>query len=225
MNMKFHTLALAALSALALSGPALSQVAGGSTTVEASVTESTTLAMGWSVKKTLMGQTVYNEAGRKVGEVEDLIIAPDRSVSYVIVGAGGFVGIGRHDVAVPMTQIRDLGGRLVMAGATPDSIKAMPAFDYATDDTRRDRYAALAMQDIVRGRTALAGLEKDASVASADAQARMGMQITSLRLDLQSAETKLSEMKQASASRWREFETDLNAARARVRAGADKATG
>ncbi|MBZ8143272.1 photosystem reaction center protein H, partial [Rubrivivax gelatinosus] len=69
---------LTAFAALGSAAPATAQVAGGSTTVETSVTESTRLAMGWSVKKTLLGKSIYNDAGQKVGEVEDLIIAPDR---------------------------------------------------------------------------------------------------------------------------------------------------
>ena len=109
---------LALLGALYASGPVQAQVAGGTTTVDTSVIESTTLAMGWSVKRTLMGKTIYNDSGQKVGKVEDLIISPDKSVSYVIVGAGGFVGIGRHDVAIPVTQIDDKSGKLVMPGAT-----------------------------------------------------------------------------------------------------------
>ena len=60
--------------------------------------------MGWSVKKTLMGKTIYNDVGQKIGTVEDLIVSPERNVSYVIVGAGGLVGVGRHDVAIPVAQ-------------------------------------------------------------------------------------------------------------------------
>lgn len=52
-----------------------------------------------------------------VGKVQDLIISPDANVSYVIVSAGGFVGIGRHDVAIPVTQIQGPSGKLVMTGA------------------------------------------------------------------------------------------------------------
>jgi sporulation protein YlmC with PRC-barrel domain len=89
--------------------------------------------MGWSVKKTLMGKTIYNDAGVKVGKVEDLIISPDKNVSYLIVGAGGFVGIGRHDVAIPVSQIQDKAGKLVLPGATKDTIKGMPEFAYAKD--------------------------------------------------------------------------------------------
>ena len=37
---------------------------------------------------------------------------PDRNVSSLIVGAGSFIGIGRHDVAIPVTQIQSRAGRL-----------------------------------------------------------------------------------------------------------------
>jgi len=66
----------------------------------------------------------------KVGKVEDLIVSPEKNVSYVIVGAGGFVGINRHDVAIPVSQIQNKAGKLVLSGATKASIKAMPEFVY-----------------------------------------------------------------------------------------------
>ena len=147
MTKKLTRLALAAIAVVGALGsavPAAAQVAGGTITVDTSVTEVTRLAMGWSVKKTLMGKTVYNDAGQKIGKVDDLIISPDKNVSFVIVGAGGFVGIGRHDVAVPVSQIQDKAGRLVMSGATKDTIKGMPEFTYATDTTRRDQFVAAA---------------------------------------------------------------------------------
>ena len=229
---KLSPIALAALTlagALCTAGPAAAQmvtpVAGGTTTVEASITESTKLAMGWSVKKTLLGKTIYNGTGDKVGKVEDLIISPDKMVSYVIVGAGGFIGIGRHDVAVPVTQIEDKGGKLVMAGATKDTIKGLPAFTYANDTTKRDAFVAAADKDIAKGRAAMATLERKASVAGADAKAKIDMDITALQLDLKSAEAKVADMKQATAVRWKEFEADVSAATARLRKSTDKAAG
>ena len=228
MKQNFSSVALAALTvlgALCGAGPVAAQVAGGTTTVEASVTESTKLAMGWSVKKTLMGKTLYNDAGSKIGKVEDLIISPDKSVSYVIVGAGGFVGIGRHEVAVPVTQIEDKAGKLVMAGATKDSIKAMPEFTYLTDTTKRDAFVAAADKDIAKGRAAVASLEKKAGTAAADAKVKLDADMTALRSDLKSAEAKLSEMRQAGALRWKEFEADVSAATARLRKSTEKASG
>ena len=228
MKKTHSSLALATLTlvgALCIAGLAAAQVAGGTTTVDATVTESTKLAMGWSVKKTLMGKTIYNEAGQKVGKVEDLIIAPDKNVSYVIVGAGGFVGIGRHDVAIPVTQIQDKAGKLVMAGATKDSVKAMPEFSYVTDTTKRDAFVAAADKDIVDGKAAVASLERKAGAAVAGAKTKIDADITALQSDVKSAETKLSAMKQATAVRWKEFEADVSAATARLRKSTEKALG
>ena len=209
--------ALAALGALCLAGPAAAQVAGGTTTVEASVTASTQLAMGWSVKKTLLGKTIYNDAGQKVGKVEDLIISPERNLSYVIVGAGGFVGIGRHDVAIPVSQIQDRAGRLVMPGATQDAIKALPEFAYAADTSQRDAFVAAADKDIARGKAKVADLEHKAGAASTDAKVKIDRQATALQGDVKAAESRLGEMKQAAAARWRDFEAGVNAATARLR--------
>ncbi|NZD55505.1 PRC-barrel domain-containing protein [Sphaerotilus montanus] len=216
---------LTAVGALCITGSATAQVAGGTTTVDTSVTESTKLAMGWSVKKTLMGKTIYNDAGEKVGKVEDLIISPDKSVSYVIVGAGGFIGIGRHDVAIPVTQIQDKAGKLVMAGATKDMIKAMSKFTYTTDTSRRDAFVTAADKDIAKGKEAVAGLEKKAGMAATEAKAKIDLDLAALRLDVKTAETRLAEMKQATAARWTEFEASVSAATARLRKSTEKAAG
>lgn len=224
MNTKLSRLALATLvltGVLGMADSVAAQVAGATI----SITESTQIASGWSVKKTLMGKTIYNDVGAKVGNVEDLIIAPDKSLSYIIVGAGGFVGIGRHDVAIPISQIQDQAGRLVMAGATKDLIKAMPAFAYMDGAARRKQFLAAADKDIASGKAKVADLEKKADAAGSDAKARITGQITVLQGDVKSAETKLDEMKAASASRWREFEVGVNAATARLRKSIETATG
>lgn len=56
-----------------------------------------------SAKKTRMGKSIYNDAGQKVGNVDDLIPSPDRKVTYFPVVAGGFGGSGRHDMAIPVS--------------------------------------------------------------------------------------------------------------------------
>jgi sporulation protein YlmC with PRC-barrel domain len=216
---------LATAATLCGAVPAQAQVAGATTTVEATVTESIQLARGWSVKKTLLGKTLYNDAGQKVGKVEDLIISPERNVSYVIVGAGGFVGIGRHDVAIPVSQVQDQKGKLVIAGATQDSIKALPAFTYVNDTARRDEFVAAADKDIANGKAKVADLEKKAGMAATDAKAKIDVQINSLQGDVKSAESELSKLKQASVVRWKEFEYGVNAATARLRKAVETATG
>ena len=222
-QLSLTTLALAA--ALVAASSAWAQVAGGTTVENVTVTAMTQLAMGWSVKKTLLGKTIYNEAGEKVGKVDDLIISPDRDVSYVIVGAGGFIGIGRHDVAIPVNQIKNQAGKLVMAGATKDMIKAMPQFTYASDTAERDRFVATAEADIKAGKAKVTELEKKGSAAASDAKAKIDQQIAALQGDLKAAESKLAEMKKATAVRWKEFEASVGAATARLRKSIDAATG
>ena len=89
------------------------------------------VATGWSVKKQILGKDVYNETGEKIGEIEDIIVAPTRSVSYPIVGVGGFLGVGSHDVAVTVGKFKQQAGRVVLPGATKDALKAIPKFEYA----------------------------------------------------------------------------------------------
>ena len=121
---------LAGLVAVGVSGPVYAQVAG-SSTVGVTVEEMKVVALGWSAKKKIMGKAVYNDKNEKIGTVDDLIITPDKSVSYAIIGAGGFLGMGKHDVAIPVSQFKEDKGRIVLAGATKDALKAMPKFEYA----------------------------------------------------------------------------------------------
>jgi sporulation protein YlmC with PRC-barrel domain len=95
------------------------------------VEELKAVALGWSAKKQVLDQSVYNEQKQRVGKIDDLIIAPDTAVSFVIVGAGGFVGLGRHDVAIPVSQLKQQDGKFVLPGATKEAIKALPNFEYA----------------------------------------------------------------------------------------------
>ena len=119
-------------TALLESGITLAQVAG-STTVGVAVAEMEEVAVGWSVKKKILGRIVSNEKNEAVGKVDDIIIAPDKGVSYLIIGAGGFVGLGRHEVAIPIDQIQEQGGKIVLPGATKEAVKALPPFEYAKD--------------------------------------------------------------------------------------------
>ncbi len=208
--------ALALASALCFVGAASAQVAG-STAASVTLTEVHDIALGWSVKNSLLGKTVYTEDGKKIGTVQDLIIAPDKKLSYLIIGAGGFVGIGRHDVAIAATQVTQHDGRLVMTGATQDAVRLMPRFDYASDTTRRAEFAAKAEVDIQRGRDKIAELEKQAQAATSDAKTKLNQQITGLKHDLARAEQKLAAMKHASAKSWQTFVDDVNAATERLR--------
>lgn len=121
---------LVTIALIAGAGETMAQVAG-STLKAVSTAELREVAKGWSVKKQILGKDVYNEAGEKIGEIEDIIVTPNKSVSYAIVGVGGFLGIASHDVAVPVGRFKQQAGRVVLPGATKDALKAIPKFEYA----------------------------------------------------------------------------------------------
>ena len=120
------------LAAFVLISPTIShaQVAG-STPLGVTVTELQAVVKGWSVKRTVLGQAVYNDKDEKVGSVDDIIITPDKAVSYAIVGTGGFLGLAKHDVAIPVSQFKLVDKKLVLPGATKEALKAIPEFQYA----------------------------------------------------------------------------------------------
>jgi sporulation protein YlmC with PRC-barrel domain len=102
----------------------------GQTTLGVPATEITTLTRGWSAKKQILDKPVYNDNNERVGEVDDIIIAPDKSLSYAIIGVGGFLGLGEHHVAIPFNQFKSVDGKYVLPGATKDTLKAIPTFNY-----------------------------------------------------------------------------------------------
>ena len=71
------------LASIVLISPAVShaQVAG-TTVLGVSVAEMREVTLGWSVKRTILGQPVYNDKNERVGSVDDLIVTPDKAVRH-----------------------------------------------------------------------------------------------------------------------------------------------
>jgi hypothetical protein len=83
-------------------------------------------------------QSVYDPSDNKVGEIMDVLMAPDGRATALIVGVGGFLGAGEKDVAVPFAAVRhtmkDNKVYLTM-DATKDALKAAPGFKYDREKT------------------------------------------------------------------------------------------
>lgn len=99
------------------------------------VAEMEAVIAGWSVKNDMLRKPVYNDTKDRIGTISDIIVAPNANASlpaatFAIIGVGGFLGIAKHDVAIPMEQLRLRGGRLELAGATKEALKALPEFKY-----------------------------------------------------------------------------------------------
>ena len=85
---------------------------------------------GVSAKRQLLGQKVYNGQGEMIGRIDDLHLKK-KVVTYAIVGAGGFLGLGAHDVAIPASKLLRDGNRVVLPDASNKSLRDMPRFEYA----------------------------------------------------------------------------------------------
>lgn len=93
--------------------------------------DATETISGWSVKNSVMGESVYNENDEKVGDVTDIVITSNGEVTHIVVGAGGFLGMGQHDVAIPFDELQRGEDRLTLSGYTKDQLKNLPKVDVA----------------------------------------------------------------------------------------------
>jgi len=129
--------AMAIAAVISMSAASAGAQVAGSTTIGVTKEEIKVVMEGWSAKKAILGKAVYNDKNEKIGTIDDLIITPDRSVSYAIIGAGGFLGIGKHDVAIPMSQLKLEKDKFILPGATKEALKAMPKFEYAKVEKKK----------------------------------------------------------------------------------------
>ena len=56
---------------------------------------------GWRSSR-IVGATVYNDSNQSIGTVDDLIVGQDGKMSTAVISVGGFLGIGRKLVRVPV---------------------------------------------------------------------------------------------------------------------------
>jgi hypothetical protein len=117
----------AAVLAAALTGPAFSQ--GAPQTVTLMKVDPTTVATGYRTSK-VVGSTVVNEANETVGTIDDLIVTPNEKVPFAVLSVGGFLGMGTKYVVVPFSSLQVKDKRMLLPGATKDSLKALPEFKY-----------------------------------------------------------------------------------------------
>lgn len=87
----------------------------------------------WRASK-LMGANVTNNAGEKIGRINDVLIDKDGKVAAVVIGVGGFLSMGERDAAVAYSSLkltRDSSNNpLVSVNLTKDQLKAAPEWKW-----------------------------------------------------------------------------------------------
>lgn len=99
----------------------------------------------------LIGLDVYNDKDENIGDINDVILGKDGKVELIVVGVGGWLGMGEHDVALRWDQVRfseqprkgdsanaEKGEKPdhAMVNMSKDQLKNMPAFKYSSSQNR-----------------------------------------------------------------------------------------
>ena len=78
----------------------------------------------------LIGTKVVNTANETIGDINEIVLGKDGKVAAMIVGVGGFLGMGEREVAMSFDAFRmsrDSGNNLVLTvNATKDVLKGAP---------------------------------------------------------------------------------------------------
>jgi sporulation protein YlmC with PRC-barrel domain len=80
----------------------------------------------------LMGQTVYSQADENLGNINDIVFSKDGGIDAVVVGVGGFLGIGEKSVAVAYANVQampgDDGSVKLVLNTTKEELDAAPSY-------------------------------------------------------------------------------------------------
>ena len=128
MKRSIPFLTAAAFIAAALGGHAFAQ--GAPQTIALMKVDPQSVTTGYRTSK-VVGSPVVNEANETVGTIDDLIITPNDNVPYAVLSVGGFLGVGTRYVVVRAGALEVNDKKMLLRGASKDSLKSIPAFKYA----------------------------------------------------------------------------------------------
>jgi sporulation protein YlmC with PRC-barrel domain len=138
-------LAVAALGALVSTG------AFAQNSKSSNATQNASAKGEWQASK-LIHMNVYNGQNEKIGDIKELMLDKSGKIDDVVIGVGGFLSMGEHDVAVKFDQLKWSNGSATtgsgqpatasknndrnypdhaVLNATKDQLKAMPNFQYS----------------------------------------------------------------------------------------------
>ena len=85
-----------------------------------------------------IGAKVKNDAGDTVGDIYDLLFSPQGQINTVVLGVGGFLGLGERTVAVPYStlsfKVGPKGERIIIVPLSKENLVKAPEFK-ATERT------------------------------------------------------------------------------------------
>ena len=88
----------------------------------------------WRASK-LVGLSVYNDKNESVGSINDMLTDKNGKIVAVVIGVGGFLGVGEHLVAVPFDKVKFSSEPVAYTGAGTGNMPAKPGGTTTTTGT------------------------------------------------------------------------------------------
>lgn len=86
---------------------------------------------------TLLEMSLYDQTGELLGDVERVV--RDQGRNSIIIGAGGFLGLGEKQIAVPLGQVYRSGDRLISRSISSAQVEQMTAWSEGTGAELNDQ--------------------------------------------------------------------------------------
>jgi len=74
----------------------------------------------WRASK-LMGLNVYNDQNESLGDINEILLDQTGKVNGVVIGVGGFLGMGQREILVTMDKLKFVNEPVRTATTTPTS--------------------------------------------------------------------------------------------------------
>ena len=87
------------------------------TAAPAAASDTSSFKGNWRASK-LVGLNVYNDSNESLGSINDLLTDKSGDIKGVVIGVGGFLGVGEHLVAVPLDKVKFVDEPIAYTGAS-----------------------------------------------------------------------------------------------------------
>ena len=93
----------------------------------------------WRSSK-LIGVNVYNDNNDKLGDISEVLIDKTGKVAGVVIGVGGFLGMGQHDIMVDMAKLKFVNEPVRTSSTTTTTTGAASDTRATTTTATRDKW-------------------------------------------------------------------------------------
>jgi sporulation protein YlmC with PRC-barrel domain len=89
----------------------------------------------WRTSK-LIGLNVYNDQNEKLGDINEILLDSSGKVDGMVIGVGGFLGMGEHNIKVEMSKLKFVDEPVKTSATTTSTTKTTTTGAATTTTTR-----------------------------------------------------------------------------------------